>query len=284
MLFSFLGLGNMGAPIAQNILDAGGDLQIYTSRPQCAARFKENGARIAHSIRELADCDALCTCLPMPQDVLDAAIGKHGLYDLMKRGSIHLEMSTIAPATAKILHDAAAARGLGYVQATILKTPQVAAKKEEALFVGGDAESVDKLTPMLQKIGKPINVHGIEASCMIKLLSNMIGMSNIVILAEAMRVGKTAGIDPHELVKLLQETGADSFQLDTRGPWIAEEDYKARFSINLAIKDLRLGCEMASNMGCETEMTASALKCLEKASAEGLGDEDVCAVGKTGCL
>lgn len=279
MKFSFLGLGNMGAPLAMNILDAGEKLTVHTSRPQCAEEFAKAGASAVGSIDELADCDVLCTCLPLPEHVVSAVTGSKGLYNLMKPGSIHLEFSTIAPATANELKEAAAAKGISYVQATVLKTPQIAAKKAEPLFVGGNRDAIQKLMPVLKKIGKPINIRTIEASCAVKLLSNMIGMSNIVILAEGMRIGKAAGLNPHELLELLQDTGARSFQMDTRGPWIADGDYQARFSINLAIKDLRLGCSMAREWNCEPQLIASALECLEKARDAGLGEKDVCAVG-----
>lgn len=280
MRVSFLGVGNMGAPLAMNILQTGEQLTIYTSRPQCALEFAAAGAIVATAIKGLADCDLLCTCLPLPSHVVEAVTGENGLYRLMRPGSIHLEFSTIAPKTALELKEDAAARDIAYVQATVLKTPQIAAKKEEPLFVGGDSRAVSKLMPLLEKIGKPIDVKTIEASCAVKLLSNMIGMANIVVLAEGMRIGSAAGMEPHELLNLLMETGAASFQMKVRGPKIASDDYSPLFSIDLAIKDLRLGCEMAAGWGCDPKVVISALDCLEKASAQGLGKEDVCAVGK----
>ncbi len=80
MHFSFLGLGNMGAPLAMNLLKAGEKLNIYTRRDACAEDFTSHGATAAAKIADLADCDVLCTCLPMPQHVMDTVLGSDGLY------------------------------------------------------------------------------------------------------------------------------------------------------------------------------------------------------------
>lgn len=285
MRFSFLGLGNMGAPLARNILLAGEALTIYTSRPECARAFAAEGATVAPDVQALADCDVLCTCLPLPEHVRETVLGADGapgLYAAMPAGAIHLEFSTIDPGTATALADAAAARGIAYVQATVGKTPQMAMQREEPLFVGGDREAVARLMPVLEKIGQPHDVGTRDAACAVKLLSNMIGMANMAVLAEGLRIGRTAGIDLRALLPLLRDTGARSFQMDVRGPWIADGDFAARFAVDLAAKDLRLGCAMARDWGCEPRMTAEALAVFRKAQAEGLGGEDICAVFKVG--
>ena len=284
MRFSFLGLGNMGAPLARNILLAGEQLTVFTRRPECAAAFAAEGAAVATSIQELADCDVLCTCLPLPGHVREAADGAGGagtgLYADMRPGSIHLEFSTIDPATAKGLAAAAAERGIAYVQATVGKTPQMAAQREEPLFVGGERAAVRRLWPLLEKIGKPHDVESVDAACAVKLLSNMIGMANLAVLAEGLRIGTAAGMKLESLLPLLQDTGARSFQMDVRGPWMAASDFSPRFAVDLATKDLRLGCAMARDFGCEARLTEDALGVFKKAQAEGLGGEDACAVYK----
>ncbi len=89
----------MGAPLAMNLLKAGEKLNIYTRRDACAEDFTSHGATAAAKIADLADCDVLCTCLPMPQHVMDTVLGSDGLYAKMRPGSIHLEFSTLDPAT-----------------------------------------------------------------------------------------------------------------------------------------------------------------------------------------
>lgn len=280
MRFSFLGTGNMGLPLAMNILATGNELTIYSSRSECQEQFKQKGAKIAPNIAELAKCDVLCTCLPLPNHVEKAVLGEEGLYAHMQPGSVHLEFSTIAPATANILKDAAQKRGIAYIQATVSKTPEVAAQGNAPLFVGGDQEAIDELWPVLEKIGKPTNLKTVDAACAIKLISNLIGMSNIAIVAEALKIGNLAGIDGQQLLSLLLDTGAASFQMKTRGPWILAEDFKARFGIDIAAKDLTIGCAMAEKLGYEPKIISQTLQYLREGHAAGIGHEDVCAIYK----
>jgi 3-hydroxyisobutyrate dehydrogenase-like beta-hydroxyacid dehydrogenase len=278
MLFGFLGLGNMGGVLARNMVQAGEQVMVFSRRIDHAKSF--TGALVAETIRDLMQCDVLCTCLPLPEHVLDAVLGEQGLYTGMKAGAIHIEFSTIDPATAHRMEQEAHHKGMAYVQATVGKTPQMAAQKAEPLFVGGDRNAIEIVMPILEKIGKPRDVGTIDASCAIKLLSNLIGMANLAVLAEGMRLGTLAGIDSTQLVELLQDTGARSFQLDVRGPWIAQGDYEARFGVNLAAKDMRLGCAMAHAWGYSPRMMEQACDYYHKANQSGLGAEDCAAVFK----
>lgn len=280
MRFSFLGVGNMGFPLAMNLVKAGEDVLIYSRRGDCAEAFAKAGAKVAKAVAELADCDVLCTCLPLPQHVEEAVLGDQGLYAAMPEGAIHLEFSTLDPATARSLAAAAGQKGVGYVQATVSKTPEVAARGEAPLFVGGAPDDVKKLMPVLAKIGKPQDLKSVDAACAVKLLSNLIGMSNVALVAEGLRIGRLAGMDGRQLLDLLLDTGCASFQMQTRGPWMLDEDFTARFSIDIAAKDLRLGCAMAKEWGYTPKLMAQTLEYLRQGHEEGIGDEDVCALFK----
>ena len=87
MKFSFLGVGNMGEPLAMNLLKAGEELQVFTRRADCAERFLKTGAAVVKEEAELADCDVLCTCLPQPPQILAAVLGEQGLYKRMRPGA-----------------------------------------------------------------------------------------------------------------------------------------------------------------------------------------------------
>lgn len=280
MKFSFLGVGNMGEPLAMNLLKAGEELQVYTSREDCARRFRAAGATVVREKKDLADCDVLCTCVPMPEHLLAAVLGEGGLYAQMRPGAIHLDFSTVAPATAQKLADAAKAWGLDHVQATVSKTPAVAAAGEAPLFLGGSAKAIEKLWPVLKKIAIPYDLKTVYAACAVKLVSNLIGMTNVALVAEGLRIGQAAGVDGEELLALLLDTGGASSQMKTRGPWMLAHDYAARFSIDIAAKDLRLGLAMAEELGYAPRLMEQGLRYLEKGHTEGIGHEDVCALYK----
>ncbi len=237
--------------------------------------------KAASSLGELSDCDLVFTSLPMPQHIKGVMLGDEGLLNIMKSGATHIELSTIDPGTSLELRDAAAEKGIKFMQCTLGKTPAHAEKAEEPLFIGGDKDVFDQLEDIWPIIGSPsYYMGGVEASCAVKLISNMVGMANLAVLAEGIRAGEKAGIERSVLVELLQDTGARSFQMDVRGPWIAAGDFENRFGLDLALKDVRLGCEMARAWGLDLKAMEAVLELYKNASSAGHGKEDCNAVFK----
>ena len=283
MSIGFVGVGLMGGPLARNLIRAGKEVLVFDLSEEAVQRTLDAGTTgtAAGSLDDLAGCELVFTSLPMPQHVESVMLGDDGLLTKLGQGTIHIELSTIDPQTSVKLSEAAAAKGVGFLQCTLGKTPAHAEKAEEPLFIGGDKALYEKLSDIWPIIGSPAYyMGGVEASCAVKLISNMVGMANLVVLAEGMRAGEKAGIEKKVLVELLQDTGARSFQMDVRGPWIAEGDFNNRFGLDLALKDVRLGCEMARAWGLDLKAMEAALELYKKASAEGFGKEDCNAVYK----
>lgn len=283
MSIGFVGVGLMGGPLARNLIRAGKEVLVFDLNEEAIQKTLDAGTtgKAAGSLADLAGCDLVFTSLPMPFHVEGVMLGDDGLLGKMKEGAVHIELSTIDPQTSVKLSEAAAAKGIGFLQCTLGKTPAHAEKAEEPLFIGGDKALFDQLAEIWPIIGSPsYYMGGVEASCAVKLISNMVGMANLVVLAEGMRAGEKAGIEKNVMVELLQDTGARSFQMDVRGPWIAEDDFNNRFGLDLALKDVRLGCEMARAWGLDLKAMEAALELYKKASAEGFGKEDCNAVYK----
>ena len=108
----------------------------------------------------------------------------------------------------------------------------------------------------------------------------MIGMTTLAVLAEGMRAGERAGLDKNLMIKLFADTGANGYQLNVRGPSIAANDFTTKFAVDLALKDVRLGLEMARAWGMDLKAMEVALNYFKEASSHGLGQEDCCAVYK----
>lgn len=283
MHIGFIGAGLMGGPLARNLIRAGKDVLVYDLSAEAAARTAGAGptGRTAAALADLAGCDLVFTSLPLPAHVEGVMLGDDGLLQRLKPGAIHVELSTIDPQTSARLEAAAKARGCAFLQCTLGKTPAHAEKAEEPMFIGGDRAVFDSLADIWPVIGKPAYyMGGVAASCAVKLISNMVGMTNLAVLAEGLRIGEKAGIERGALIALLQDTGARSFQMDVRGPWIAADDYANRFGLDLALKDVRLGCEMAAAWGMKIPAMSAALETFRRASAAGLGREDCNAVYK----
>ena len=283
MNIGFVGVGLMGGPLARNLIRAGKEVLVFDLSEEAVKRTLEAGTsgKAAASLGDLSGCDVVFTSLPMPQHIKGVMLGDEGLLNIMKSGAVHIELSTIDPGTSLELQDAAAAKGIKFLQCTLGKTPGHAEKAEEPMFIGGDKDVFEQMSELWPIIGKPAYyMGGVEASCAVKLISNMVGMANLVVLAEGVRAGEKAGIDKKLLVELLQDTGARSFQMDVRGPWIAAGDFNNRFGLDLALKDVRLGCEMARAWGLDLKAMEAALEMFKKASAAGFGKEDCNAVYK----
>ena len=283
MLFGFIGVGAMGGGLARNLIRAGKEVLAFDLSLEAIQRTLDAGTsgKAAKDVKELANADVVFTSLPLPKHLEEVMLGEDGLLNAMKPGSTYIDVSTIDPQTARKLSDAAEAKGINFLECPLGKTPAQAEKAEEPIFVGGKKEVYEKMKEVLNIVGSPVYYMGeVEAATALKLISNLIGMTNLAVLAEGIRIGEKAGIEPKFLVELLDDTGAKSFQMDVRGPWIAGGDFASRFGLDLALKDVRLGCEMAQAWGNDSKTMKVALDYLKQASAEGLGKEDCNAIYK----
>lgn len=282
MKIGFWGAGTMGSGIGRNLLRSGHELVVYSrelSRAESIARVGRGAATTERS--DLAQCEVLFTCLARPQHAEEGLLGEKGLYALMKPGSVHIECSTIGPDLAVRLAAAAKERGMGYVQATLGKTPAMAEKAEEPIFAGGEPEVLERIWPLLEQVGKPENVGSVHASCAVKLISNLVGMTNIAVLGEGLRIGRAAGMDMHQLLRLLGDTGAHSFQMDARGASICDREYSpARFALTLALKDVGLGTDMAKEWNVSVPLFDKACELYAAGVEQGLSEEDCAAVAE----
>jgi 3-hydroxyisobutyrate dehydrogenase-like beta-hydroxyacid dehydrogenase len=271
----------MGGGLARNLIRAGREVLVHDLSPRAVQKTLAAGTtgRFAEDPKQLAAADVVFTSLPLPRSVEEVMLGEDGLLNAMKPGSTHIDVSTIDPETARGLSDAAEARGIDFLECPLGKTPEQAEKSEAPIFVGGKREAFEKMKEVLNILGSPVHYLGeVEKSAALKLISNLIGMANLVVLSEGIRIGEKAGIETRFLLELLDDTGAKSRQMDVRGPWIADGDFASRFGLDLALKDIRLGCEMAEAWGNDARTMKVALEYFERASAEGLGNDDCNAV------
>jgi 3-hydroxyisobutyrate dehydrogenase-like beta-hydroxyacid dehydrogenase len=283
VLYGFIGVGQMGGGLARNLIRAGKEVLVHDLSAEAVQKTLAAGStgRRAENPSQLAAADVVFTSLPLPKDLEDVMLGEDGLLDAMRPGSTYIDVSTIDPGTARKLSDAAEARGIGFLECPLGKTPAQAEKAEEPIFVGGKREVFERMQEVLNIVGTPVYYLGeVEKPAAFKLISNLIGMANLAVLAEGIRIGERAGIEARLLLELLGDTGAKSVQMEVRGPWIAEGDFASRFGLDLALKDVRLGCEMAEAWGSDARTMKVALEYFERASAEGLGREDCDAVYK----
>lgn len=283
MKIGFIGIGLMGGPLARNLIRANKEVYIYGRNPKHIEEVLNAGTtgKLVKSIEDLAICDVIFTCLPLPQTVKSIMIEDNNLLNLLKPGSIYIDTSTIDPKTATEIETYANNHQIGFLGCTLGLGPAQAEEAKEPIFAGGDKIVFEKMLPLLNLIGAPVHyLGGVIQAYAFKIISNMVGMTNLAVLAEGIHLAQNAGIDTHQFLELLAQTGGNSNQLTRRGTLIADQDFANRFAVDLTLKDLTLGCNMAKEFNYTPIFSKQSQELYAKASQEGYGNEDCSAIYK----
>lgn len=275
-----IGVGKMGGGLARNLArDPRFEVTVFDLSADAVAACVEVGAVAAGSMVEAAsDRDLVITSLPMPAHVIAAW---RELRTNLAPGTICMDVSTIDPTTARTIADELASDDLSFVACLLGKGPAQAEAGEVPLFVGGDAAAVAALSEVFSVIGETVHVLGtVEAATAFKLVSNLIGMTNLAVLAEGYQLCIRAGVEPDAFVAALADTGGSSYQSTLRLPWMIDGDFEPRFPVTLGLKDVRLAVDMAGQWGIATPVGAAGMAQLASAVAHGWGADDVNAVLK----
>ncbi len=268
-----IGLGKMGGGLARNLArHPDFDVHVFDPSSDAVDRCVEEGARGAMSAEAAsADADLIVTSLPMPSDVLElyTSLAPH-LSDQI----IVMDTSTIDPGTASAV--AAIVGEDRFVACLLGKGPAQAESGVLPLFVGGAPAAIDRLGPVFDCIGDTVHHLGtVEAATAFKLVSNLIGMTNLAVLAEGYAICRRAGVSSQSFTESLADTGGWSTQAEVRLPWMISDDFAPRFPVTLALKDMQLTLALASGWGMAAPVGAAALSQLASAVANGHGGADV---------
>ncbi len=215
-----IGVGKMGGGVARNLAaDPRFDVTVFDLSADAVQACVAAGARAAVSTTAAVQgADLVITSLPMPRHVLDvyAEITPH-----LGAEATCMDISTIDPATAETLESALGAAGHRFVTCLLGKGPSQAESGSLPLFVGGDSAALDELADVFDCIGDGTHrVGSVAAATTFKLVSNMIGMTNLAVLAEGYLLCKRAGVADDIFATALADTGAWSYQADVRLPWM----------------------------------------------------------------
>jgi len=251
---TFIGLGNMGGPMASNLIRAGHEVTVFDlSKEAVAARVAE-GARSADSARAAADgAECVITMLPAGQHVEAVYLGDEGLLAVLPEGTLVIDSSTIAPETARRVADAARARGLDFMDAPV-SGGVGGAKAGTLTFICGGEESVfNRARPILEGMGKNIFHAGGHGSGQVaKICNNMLLAILMAGTSEALALGVRNGLDPAVLSEIMKQSSGGNWALNVYNPWPgvmegvpASRDYQGGFLVKLMTKDLGLAFDNA---------------------------------------
>jgi 3-hydroxyisobutyrate dehydrogenase-like beta-hydroxyacid dehydrogenase len=247
MRVGFLGLGNMGAPIAHNLLTADHELIVWNRSPEKAEPLRAAGAEVATVPAEAAAADVVVTMLADDAAVSAVLDGPEGLLAGGRVG-IHVSMSTISVALAERLTRRHAERGESYVGAPVFGRPDAAAAGALAVLCAGPEEALATCAPLFEAIGRrtfPLGGNPADAN-LIKLCGNFMIMATIETLAEAMTLAEQGGVERATLLEVLTGTLFDAPVYRGYGDILVNDRFRpAGFAAPLGLKDLRLVAEAA---------------------------------------
>ncbi|MBM3485864.1 MAG: 3-hydroxyisobutyrate dehydrogenase [Alphaproteobacteria bacterium] len=263
----FIGLGNMGGPMAHNLRRAGHLVRGFDIAPEAATRAAAGGVRPSDSIADAsAATEVVVTMLPAGPETRDAYLGAGGILANATPGTLLIDSSTIDVATARILHDEAAARGFAMVDAPVSGGVAGAAAGTLTFMIGGSDAAVARARPVLSAMGKTI-VHagGPGTGQAAKMCNNLILGVSIIAVAEAFTLAEAVGLDAARMFEIVAASSGQCWSLTSYCPVPglvptspANRDFAAGFTAAMMLKDLRLAERAADDTGRVAPLAAAA--------------------------
>ena len=279
MRVGFIGLGNMGEPLAGFVLKAGHALVVHDLRKEAAAGLLQRGAVWADSPRDVAaQSEIVCLCVPGPPEMRAVALGERGVIADVRAGSVVIDHTTNDPATVRDVGAALSAHGAHLLDAPLDGGREGALEGQVTLFVGGDEDVLRRVKPVLDTFSKSVVWVGeLGAGSITKLVHNALAMSIDLLLTECLTLGAKAGVSVPRLVEAFREgciMGGNAMFTKRLPATLFRGDFAARFALKLAAKDFRLAAALAEDHAVPTRLLDLCRLELMEAMNRGWGDED----------
>ena len=276
MRVGFIGLGNMGEPLAGFVLNAGHALVVHDLRKEAAAGLLQRGAVWADSPRDVAaQSEIVCMCVPGPPEMRAVALD---VLDGVREGSVVVDHTTNDPATVRDVGAALSARGGHLLDAPLDGGREAALEGQVTLFVGGDEDVVRRVRPVLDTFSKSVVwVGALGAGSITKLVHNALAMSIDLLVTECLTLGAKAGVAVPRLVEAFREgcvLGGNTMFTKRMPATLFRGDFAARFALKLADKDFRLAAALATEHAVPTRLLDICRRELMEAMTRGWGDDD----------
>lgn len=280
MKIGFIGLGIMGKPMSKNLLKAGYEVVVYNRSRASVDELASVGAEAAESSAEVAaKCDVVITMLPNSPQVREVCLGKNGIIDGAKDGTVVIDMSSIDPVETKAIGAELAKKGIELIDAPVSGGEPKAIDGTLSVMVGGKKESFDKYYDLLMAMaGSVVYVGELGSGNVAKLANQVIVAINIAAVSEALTLAVKNGADPELVYKAIRGGLAGSTVLDAKAPMMMEHNFKPGFRIELHIKDLNNALNAAHATDTSLPMTASVMEIMQALKNDGCAAEDHSAI------
>lgn len=278
----FIGLGNMGGPMALNLVKHGFALVVHDIAPGKVEPLRARGATVADSPDQVAAAaDRTIVMVETTAQAEAVVAGEHGIIRSAAAGHIVVSMSTIDPFAARRLAERLTARGVAMLDAPVSGGTVRAASGELSIIAGGAAETFEACRDLFKAMGtKLFHVGPLGQGLAMKLVNNMLIQVNRVAVAEALVLGVKAGLDPRTIYEVIRVSTGTSFAFETGVPKILARDFAPGGTIDITYKDQELETAFAKQLGVPLLLASLTQQLYQMARAAGLNKEDGLAVVK----
>src|SRR5437899_10492560 len=272
----FIGVGNMGNPMAYNVLKAPFPMTVFDMNPKATENLVQAGARRAGSAREVVDnSEIVLTSLPASPDVEEVYLEPGGLVERAKPGTILIDLSSVLPSTPRKIEPAAKARGVHFLEAPVSGGVSGARAATLAVMVGGDPQVLERARPVLRALGPNIfSVGPVGAGNTAKAINNMMACVNSLAMMEGLVLGRKAGLDPMTISEGLKASSGGSKALERIPTAIVPRNFAPGFKVFLMNKDLETVNTIAKELHVPVSFSNVAQRYQQAAMAAGLADQD----------
>ena len=273
----FVGIGNMGAPMAARLVAAGFDVAVYDLRPEQVSTFVgRHGGRAARSLGELArGAEAVVTMLPNDKVVREVVLGGDGAASALQKGSVVVDMSTSDPTASRGLAQALAADGIDFVDAPVMGGVVFAQDATLDIMAGGDARAIERCRPLFQAMGRRVMACGpVGSGHALKALANYVNACALVNAIEALTIGKRFGLDAKFMAEALDTMCAGRNHPIRKKvlPQILTRNYGTGMALGFIAKDVKIALDTARSLEAYAPL-AEKVSELWSAAAEKLGPQ-----------
>lgn len=271
-----IGLGIMGKPIALNVLRAGYKAHVYARKREAMKPLIAEGAIPYGSPAELAsECDVIISIVGTTTDVEEVLLGRNGVIQTARPGTIVIDMSTISPFATKRIAEQLHKKQIEMLDAPVSGGDKGAADGTLTIMVGGNAEVLNKVEKLLRAIGKHITLIGDHGAGQVaKACNQIIVAETIVAVSEAMHLAKKSGVDPNKVREALMHGFAASKILEIHGQRMLENNYQPGFKASLHRKDMHLALDQAHLVNLNLPAASYAMKCIDRLVMKGHSELD----------
>ena len=272
----FIGLGIMGKPMAQNLMDAGYGLTVYNRSPEKAEELGKEGASVAANPTEVAEkSDIIVTMLPDSPDVRNVVVGEKGVLEGLGEGSLLVDMSTISPVVTEELAEKVKERGASMLDAPVSGGDVGAIEGALSIMVGGSEEDFERAKPLFDVMGSTVTHVGPTGAGQVTKAANQVVVAlTIEAVSEALVLGSKGGVAPEKILDVLSGGLASNKVMEVKREKFLSHEFDPGFRSELHHKDLGIALAAGREYGVVLPVTAIVDQMLLAMKRKGWGGED----------